>query len=223
MDWRWDFTFETVLPRILPGLWVTVEVTVLSFLLSLVLGLGLMIARRSRLRLVALAAGEFIEIMRGLPLVVVIFFLFFLLPEIDIFLAPVWSGILAMGIYNAAPAAEILRGGLQAVPKGQWEAAHVLNYPPYRTWRNVILPQAIRPVVPGLGNLLILAFKETPLLSFVAVPEMLDAARRIASETYRFTEPLTVVGILFLILSLVSALLIRLVERHMLTETRHET
>ncbi|MCE8515285.1 ectoine/hydroxyectoine ABC transporter permease subunit EhuD [Ruegeria pomeroyi] len=221
MDWRWDFTFETVLPRILPGLWVTIEVTFLSFALSLALGLALMIAKRSRIRLLSFFATEFIEFMRGMPLVVVIFFLFFLLPEVNIFLAPFWTGVLAMGIYNAAPAAEIMRGGLQAVPKGQWEAAHVLNYSTYRTWRNVILPQAIGPVVPGLGNLLILAFKETPLLSFVAVPEMLDAAKRITSETYRFTEPLTVVGILFLILSLGSAMLIRLVERHMLKENRH--
>lgn len=216
MDWRWDFTFETVLPRILPGLWVTIEVTLLSFALSLVLGLWLMIARRSRLWIVSVLAGEFIEFMRGMPLVVVIFFLFFVLPEVNIFLAPFWTGVLAMGIYNAAPTAEILRGGLQAVPRGQWEAAHVLNYPIYQTWRSIILPQAIGPVIPGLGNLLILAFKEAPLLSFVAVPEMLDAAKRITSETYRFTEPLTVVGILFLILSLGSALLISLVERRIL-------
>lgn len=222
MDWRWDFTFETVLPRILPGLWVTIEVTFLSFALSLVLGLVLMIAKRSRIRTLSFVAGEFIEFMRGMPLLVVIFFLFFLLPEVNVFLAPFWTGVLAMGVYNAAPAAEIMRGGLQAVPKGQWEAAHVLNYSTVQTWRNVILPQAIGPVVPGLGNLLILAFKETPLLSFVAVPEMLDAAKRITSETYRFTEPLTVVGILFLILSLGSAMLIRLVERHMLTETCHD-
>lgn len=221
MDWRWDFTFETVLPRVLPGLWITIEVTFLSFALSLVLGLILMIARRSRIRAVSLVAGEFIEFMRGMPLLVVIFFLFFLLPEVNVFLAPFWTGVLAMGLYNAAPAAEIMRGGLQAVPKGQWEAAHVLNYSKVRTWRNVILPQAVGPVVPGLGNLLILAFKETPLLSFVAVPEMLDAAKRITSETYRFTEPLTVVGILFLILSLGSAVLIRLVERYMLMENGH--
>ncbi|NVK30935.1 MAG: ectoine/hydroxyectoine ABC transporter permease subunit EhuD [Gammaproteobacteria bacterium] len=221
MDWRWDFTFDTVMPRILPGLWVTIEVTFLSFALSLFLGLFLMIAKRSKIRALSLIAGEFIEFMRGMPLLVVIFFLFFMLPEVDIFLAPFWTGVLAMGIYNAAPAAEIMRGGLQAVPKGQWEAAHVLNYSTFRTWRHIILPQAIGPVVPGLGNLLILAFKETPLLSFVAVPEMLDAAKRITSETYRFTEPLTVVGILFLILSLGSALLIRLVERHMLREYHH--
>lgn len=221
MDWRWDFTFQTVLPRILPGLWVTIEVTFLSFALSMALGLVLMIARRSEIRALSFVAGEFIEFMRGMPLLVVIFFLFFLLPEVNVFLAPFWTGVLAMGIYNAAPAAEIMRGGLHAVPKGQWEAAHVLNYSTVRTWRNVILPQAVGPVVPGLGNLLILAFKETPLLSFVAVPEMLDAAKRITSETYRFTEPLTVVGILFLILSLGSAVLIRLVERRMLTENRH--
>lgn len=221
MDWRWDFTFETVLPRILPGLWVTVEVTFLAFVLSLVLGLVLMMARRASNPLLSFVAGEFIEFMRGMPLVVVIFFLFFVLPEINIYLAPFWTGVLAMGIYNSAPAAEIIRGGVQAVPKGQWEAAHVLNFSTYRTWRNVVLPQAVGPVAPSLGNLLIVTFKEAPLLSFVAVPEMLDAAKRIASETYRFTEPLTVVGILFLVLSLGSALLIRLVERHMLMGTRH--
>lgn len=221
MDWRWDFTFETVIPRILPGLWVTVEVTVLSFFLALFLGLFLMLAKRSTISSLAFLAAEFIEFMRGMPLVVVIFFLFFVLPMAGIYLPPIWTGVLAMGVYNSAPAAEILRGGLQAVPKGQWEAAHVLNYPPYQAFRRIILPQAVGPVIPGLGNLLILAFKETPLLSFVAIPEMLDTAKRIASETYRFTEPLTVVGVLFLILSLVSAVLIKIVERRMIPEMRH--
>jgi len=221
MDWRWDFTFDTVLPRILPGLWVTVEVTFLSFFLALFIGLFLMLAKRSRIGPLAFLATEFIEFMRGMPLVVVVFFLFFVLPMAGLYLPPVWTGVLAMGVYNSAPAAEILRGGLQAVPKGQWEAAHVLNYSTYQAYRRIILPQAIGPVVPGLGNLLILAFKETPLLSFVAIPEMLDTAKRIASETYRFTEPLTVVGVLFLILSLVSAILIKLVEHHMVRESHH--
>lgn len=220
MDWGWNFTFQTVLPQVLPGLWITLEVTFLSFVLALVVGLGLMLAKRSDVRLVSLIATEQIEFMRGIPLVVVIFFLFFVLPTAGIYLPPVGTGVLAMGLYNAAPVAEIMRGGLQAVPRGQWEAAQALNYPLWRKYRHVILPQAIAPVVPGLGNLLIMAFKETPLLSFVAVPEMLDAAKRIASETYRFTEPLTVVGLLFLILSLGSALLVRLIERAMTKERR---
>ena len=213
MDWRWDFTFETVLPRLWEAAGITVYATVVSFLLALIGGLVLMLLKRSRNRVVATVVGEFIELIRATPLLVQIFFLFFLLPEIGITLPPLTSGILAIALYNSTLCAEVYRAGLQAVPRGQWEAALALNLSPVRTFRRIILPQSLPPVIPALGNYLIAIFKETPLLSFVAVSEMMHAAKLIGSEYYRFTEAVTVAGVFFLVMSLISAQGVRAVER----------
>lgn len=212
MNWDWQFTFEVVVPRLLDAVDITIQATVLSFLLAIVLGLPLMLMRTSRIRWIAIPTGEFIEFIRATPLLVQIFFLFFVLPEIGITLPPLMTGILAIGLYNSALCSEVFRAGLQAVPRGQWEAATALNLSTYRTYRDIIIPQSLPPIVPALGNYLIIIFKETPLLSFVAVGELMQAAKLIGAEYYKFTEAVTIAGVFFLILSLVSAYLVRLVE-----------
>ena len=212
MNWDWQFTFEVVIPKLLPVVPITIQATVLSFLLALVLGLFLMLLRTSRFRLIAVPAGELIEFIRGTPLLVQLFFLFFLLPEVGITLPPLTTGILGIGIYNAALCAEVYRAGIQAVPAGQWEAAKALNLGTYRTWRDIIIPQSLPPIVPALGNYLIGIFKETPLLSFLAVGELMHASKLIGSEYYRFTEAVTLAGLFFLVMSLIAAVLVRWVE-----------
>jgi polar amino acid transport system permease protein len=99
----------------------------------------------------------------------------------------------------------VYRAGIEAVPRGQWEAAKALNLSPGRTWLRVILPQAIPPIVPAMGNYLVAMFKDTPLLSAITVVELLQQSKMIGSATFRYTEPLTLVGLLFLALSLVAA------------------
>jgi len=212
MDWRWDFTFEVVLPRMWEAAGVTVYATVTSFLLALVGGLILMLLKTHRNRWISQPATEIIEVIRATPLLVQIFFVFFLLPEVGITLSPLTSGILALSIYNSALCAEVYRAGFQAVPKGQWEACIALNLSTYRTFRGIIIPQSLPPIVPALGNYLVAIFKETPLLSFVAVAEVMQIAKLIGSEYYRFTEAVTIAGILFLVMSLVAAVLIRIVD-----------
>lgn len=212
MNWDWQFTFDVVLPKLLPVVPVTIQATVFSFLLALVLGLFLMLLRISRFKLVAAPTGELIELIRGTPLLVQLFFLFFLLPEVGITLPPLTTGILGIGIYNAALCAEVYRAGIQAVPAGQWEAAKALNLGACRTWRDIIIPQSLPPIVPALGNHLIGIFKETPLLSFLAVGELMQASKLIGSEYYRFTEAVTLAGLFFLVMSLVAAVLVRMVE-----------
>ena len=101
------------------------------------------------------------------------------------------------------------------MPKGQWEASIALNLSNWTTFKNVILPQAIPPVVPALGNYLVALFKETPLLSVIAVLELMQTAKILGSETFRYVEPITLVGVFFLVFSLVSAALIRRLERHL--------
>ena len=212
MDWRWDFTFEVVFPRLWEAAGVTLYATVVSFLLALVGGLVLMLLKTSSNRIVVAIVTEFIELIRATPLLVQIFFLFFLMPEIGITLPPLTSGIIAIALYNSTLCAEVYRAGFQAVPRGQWEASTALNLSTFTAYRRIIIPQSLPPIVPALGNYLIAIFKETPLLSFVAVAEIMHASKLIGSEYYRFTEAVTVAGIFFLVMSLVSAQLVRLVE-----------
>ncbi len=215
MDWDWQFTWESVMPNMLAAIDVTVQATIFSFLLAVVLGLPLMLMRTSRYLVLSVVTGEFIEFIRGTPLLVQIFFLFFVLPEFGVTLPPLMTGILAIGIYNAALCSEVFRAGFEAVPKGQWEASKALNLSSAHTLKAIIIPQSLPPIVPALGNYLIVIFKETPLLSFVAVAEIMHVAKTIGVETYRFTEAITVAGILFLALSMISAFFVRLVENYL--------
>ncbi len=215
MDWDWHFTWESVMPNMLAAIDVTIQATVLSFLLAVVLGLPLMLMRTSRYPVLSVVTGEFIEFIRGTPLLVQIFFLFFVLPEFGVTLPPLMTGILAIGIYNAALCSEVFRAGFEAVPKGQWEASKALNLSSAHTLKAIIIPQSLPPIVPALGNYLIVIFKETPLLSFVAVAEIMHVAKTIGVETYRFTEAITVAGVLFLVLSMISAFFVRLVENYL--------
>jgi polar amino acid transport system permease protein len=201
-----------VLPALLRGLWVTVQATVLGFALALPLGLVWTLLRRSRWRLVRAVAGGWVEFVRSTPLLVQLFFLYYVLPKAGLSLSPLVTGVLALGLHYSAYTAEIYRAGLDGVPRGQWEAATALNLTPAQTMRRVILPQAIPPVIPALGNRLIALFKDSPLLLAITVPELLQRAKLIGAETFRYLEPVTLVGVLFLILSLLSAVLVRRLE-----------
>jgi polar amino acid transport system permease protein len=121
---------------------------------------------------------------------------------------------MGLGIYYSAYIAEVYRSGIDAVPKGQWEAAKSLGFSRGQTWFRIILPQAIPPLIPVLGNYLIGMFKETPLLAMITIPELLSAARQVTGMTYRYTEPYTMVALIFLAISYLASLLFRQLERH---------
>ena len=122
------------------------------------------------------------------------------------------AGVLALGIHYGTYCSEVYRAGLANIPRGQWEASTALNLSGYHTFRDVIIPQAIPPIVPALGNYLVALFKETPLLSAIAVLELMQTAKILGSENFRYTEPITLVGLFFLVFSLVTAALIRQFE-----------
>jgi len=208
-DWHYAWV---ILPRLAQGLVVTLEATVLGMAVALTLGLALALARRSRYRVIAWPTGVLVEFVRSTPLLVQIYFLFYVLPDAGVRLSPLATGVLALGLHYAAYCSEVYRAGLESVPKGQWDAAIALNLSRWRTMRDIIIPQAIPPIVPALGNYLVAMFKDTPLLSAITVLEALQAAKLIGAESFRYIEPLTLVGVLFLVLSLVSAVAIRWVE-----------
>ena len=209
--WDWAFTFK-ILPRLLDAAIITIEATLIGFVFAAILGLILALLRRSRNRLVSMPVAGLVEFVRSTPLLVQIYFLFFVLPEFGVVLPAMVAGLLGLGLHFSTYCSEVYRAGLDGIPRGQWEASIALNLSPYRTYRDIIVPQAIPPVVPALGNYLIAMFKETPLLSAIAVVEMMQEAKIIGSETFRYTEPMTLVGVFFLVLSLVSMVGIRRVE-----------
>jgi polar amino acid transport system permease protein len=211
MLWDWDYTFE-ILPVLAEASIITIEATLLSFLLALLLGLVLAVLRFAGPPSVALVASGVVELVRSTPLLIQIFFIYFVLPEIGITLDALTAGVLALGLHYGTYCSEVYRAGLENVPRGQWEASTALNLTTFHTFRDVILPQAIPPVVPALGNYLVALFKETPLLSAIAVLELMQTAKILGSETFRYTEPITLVGLFFLVFSLIAAGLVRLVE-----------
>ncbi|WFU49988.1 ectoine/hydroxyectoine ABC transporter permease subunit EhuD [Sinorhizobium terangae] len=208
--WDWTFTFE-ILPVLARAAIMTVEATALGFVIAATLGLVL-----ASIRLAFPAAGVvvtvLVELIRSTPLLIQIFFLYFVLPKAGFVLDAFTAGVAAIGIHYAAYCSEVYRAGFENVPRGQWEASIALNLSPWNTFKDIILPQALPPVVPALGNYLIALFKETPLLSAIAVLELMQTAKNIGSETFRYTEPVTLVGVFFLVMSLVSAGMVRMLE-----------
>ena len=217
--WDWEYTWE-ILPILAEASLITLQATVLGFLMALVLGLILAILRMMAPKPVRYLVAGFIEFVRSTPLLIQIFFLYYVLPQVGLTMGAMLTGVIALGVHYGAYCSEVYRAGLEGVPKGQWEASTALNLPMSVTFRNVILPQAIPPIVPALGNYLVALFKETPLLSAIAVLELMQTAKILGSETFKYVEPITMVGLFFLCFSLVSAYIIRRFERRLNRQVR---
>jgi len=207
----WVYLWE-ILPPLLGATLVTVRIAVLGFLLAFVLGLVFAILRLSHRRHASTAVFLFTEGVRLTPLLVQLFFAFYVLPELGVMLPAEPTGILVIGIHYSAYTAEVFRSGILAVPVGQWEAARAFCLPSRILWAKVILPQAVRPMIPALGNYLIQLFKEVPLLSTITVYELLNTANLIAGQTFRYFEVLTVVALIFFLVSYPSSLIFRRME-----------
>jgi polar amino acid transport system permease protein len=212
--WNWEFA-ASCLPIILNALWATVSATVVAFMIAMIAGLVLAILRRSKIKLISWTVIGFIEFIRGTPLLVQLFFIFYVLPSFGITLTTFTAGVIGLGIHYSTFCSEIYRSGIDSVPKGQWEASTALNFTPTQKWLKIILPQAIPPIIPMLGNYLVVMFKEVPILSAIAYVDMLQTAKIIGSTTFRYLEPITIVGLLFLILSIFSSMLVRRLERRL--------
>ena len=211
MFWDWSFAWE-ILPLLAEASVVTLEATILGFAIAAVLGLAFAIGRMYGPPWLSVPLTGLIEFIRSTPLLIQIFFIYFVFPEFGLVLEAMTAGILALGLHYATYASEVYRAGLANIQRGQWEASIALNLTPYHTFRDVIIPQAIPPVVPALGNYLVALFKDTPLLSAIGVLELMQTAKIIGSDTFRYVEPITMVGAIFLIFSLIAAALIRIVE-----------
>ncbi|CAL9424234.1 ectoine/hydroxyectoine ABC transporter permease subunit EhuD [Streptomyces sp. enrichment culture] len=214
MTWDWSAVAD-FLPSFADGLLVTLQVLVLGSLISFTLGLVWAAGLRGRSRLVRWPVTAFTEFVRTTPLLVQLFFLYFVLPEWGVQFSALTTGTLAIGLHYSTYTAQVYKAGIDAVPAGQWEAARALSLPAHRTWSAVILPQAVRRVAPALGNYVIAMLKDTPLLAGISVLEMLQRARLESAETFQYTEPLTVVGVAFILIAYPASLLVRTLERRL--------
>ena len=208
-----DWTFAwTIMPHLLAASMITLQATVASFAVAAIIGLLMAICRRSRSRVVQWPLVGVMEFIRSTPLLVQLYCFYFLLPLAGITFSPFTTGVIGLGLHYSCYMAEVYRAGLESVPKGQWEAALALNYGRIEMFRRVILPQAIPPVIPALGNYLIAMFKDTPMLAAITVVELMQTANLIASEKFLYVEPMSIAGLLFLAISLVAAYFLRRLE-----------
>ena len=212
MFWDWAFAFE-ILPLLARASLVTLQATFLGFIIAAILGLAFAIGRMYGPPWLSVPLAGLIEFIRSTPLLIQIFFIYFVFPEFGVVLGAMTAGVLALGIHYATYCSEVYRAGINAVPKGQWEAATSLNFSAQRVWAGIILPQAIPPMIPAFGNYLVAMFKETAQLSAITVVELLLSARIAGTENFRFLEPITIAGLLYFAVSYPSSLVVQQLEK----------
>ena len=200
-----------------PDLWAGVQLTVFltcgSMALALVLGLLLALARISPSRVRSLPAILFVELIRGSPLLLQLFYIYYVLPLIGIRLTPIQAGLAGLSINYGAYLSEVFRAGIAAVDRGQWEAAGALGLRRGGIMRLVVLPQAIRIVVPPVGNYFVSLFKDTALVSTISIAELMFRGQLIAADTFKYMRIYTVVFAIYLVISVPASLAVRYLER----------
>jgi polar amino acid transport system permease protein len=201
---------------LLQGAKLTVLLTVVSMAIGLVLALPIALARLDQKRTLAYRAATFLlETIRGTPLILQLYYLFYVLPLIGIRLDPIPTGIIGLGISNSCYLSEVYRAGIEAIPRAQWEAAAALGLQRKITLWKIIFPQAIRIVIPPIGNHFIALFKDTALVSTISVQELMFSGRLLASANFRYFDVYTLVGIIYLMVCYPSARSVRWLERKM--------
>ncbi|MGW2698602.1 ectoine/hydroxyectoine ABC transporter permease subunit EhuD [Streptomyces sp. NPDC001340] len=212
MNYSWDWgAVRDSLPLLWDGFLTTLLATVLGTLVAAVLGLVVAVAGRAPTRLVTVPVRVVTEFVRSTPLLVQLVGAYAVFNTVQ----PLTIGIAVLGIHYAAYLSEVYRAGIDGVPKGQWEACRALSLPPRRTWQAVILPQAVRSVLPALGNYAVSMFKETPFLAVITVTEMVAEAREYGADHFTYAETFTLAGLIFLAASYPTSLLMRKLEQRL--------
>jgi polar amino acid transport system permease protein len=204
--------FEQVMPFLLEGALVTVQLSVTSMALGLVLGLIAAVGRLSRSRLPRLLATIYVEVIRGTPLLVQLFIVYYGLPSYGVRLDPFMAGFLTLGIHYGAYLSEVYRAGILSIDRGQWEAAASIGMGRGAVLREIILPQAVRTILPPVGNYFISMLKDSALTATISVNELLRAGQLRVAITFRAMDIYLMVAAIYLALSYPISLLIRRLE-----------
>lgn len=209
--------FIKYLPYYLPAAWLTLVVSLLGILIGLVLGLLTAFLRISENRLIQLPARIYIYLIRGTPLLLQILFIYFGLRGL-LQLEAFTSAIIALGVHNGAYLAEIFRGSIQSIDRGQMEAARSLGMTYPRAMIRIILPQALRRSLPPLGNQFIIALKDSSLASAITINELLLKAQQLAAANYLYMEMLTIAALFYLAYTTLFTLLVNRWEKRLSTD-----
>lgn len=209
LEWSWSSAAD-VLPLLLEAfVKVTLILTVVGSLIAAVLGLVWAFLIRELPRPVSAVLAWLVGVVRSTPLPLQAFFIYYVFPSLDL----LTIGIIVLGLHYSTYMAESYRGGIESIRSGQWEAATALSLSTVRTWRAVILPQALRATLPSLGNWAIAMFKDTPFLIVIGVGEMVTAAREYGAVQFTYVEAMTLAGFIFLAASYPTAILMRKLEK----------
>lgn len=212
------FNFEllwTNFPYLVNGAVISLQVTVFSIIFGIVLGLFVALGRLSSVRIVRFVCAAFVEFIRGTPLLVQIYIVYFALPQLGIQLDPIPAGVLAIGINSGAYNSEIFRGGIQSIDKGQTEAAKSQGMSYWQTMRYIILPQALRRIIPPLGNEFVTLIKDSSLVSIMSVHELTFRAKLVAARTYNYFTMYIGTAIIYFVMTFITSKLLGLVERRL--------
>ena len=206
--------YQRILLFLPDGIVKTFEVTLLSIACALVVGLITGIGRISRIAILNRIATIYVEVIRGIPLLVQIFYIYYALGKI-VQVPDILAAVIAMTVCYGAYLGEIFRAGIQSIHRGQMEAAIALGLTRGQALRHVILPQTVRVVLPPLGNEFIALLKDSSLVSILAVSDLLRRGREFASKTFYYFEALTVVALVYLVMTLFFSRLVALMEERM--------
>ncbi|MEJ7629600.1 MAG: ectoine/hydroxyectoine ABC transporter permease subunit EhuD [Nocardioidaceae bacterium] len=212
MDWNNDFAIK-ILPKLLDGLWGTVKLTMLSMIIALVVGLLVAVIRYLKIPVISGILTFYVLFVRGTPLLVQAYAAFFILPSYGITLSAFKTAVIVLGLNYSAYTAEVYRSGIEGLPAGQWEAATALSLPTRRTWSKIVLPQSVKTIIPVLGNYWIQMFKDSAILSAITYTELMLAAKSIGSSDFRYLEPFTIAGLMYLVVSYAASLIVKATER----------
>jgi len=200
-------------PILMNGVALTIVVTIGSLLLSTVLGLVWAMMRVSGIGALAGLSASLINVIRGIPIIVLLFYLYFVMPDLGVTLSALQAAILGLGIAYSAYQAENFRAGIEAIDKGQIEAAQTIGMGWWLTMRRVVLPQAVRIVLPPYGNVMIMMLKDSSQASTITVAELALQGKLIASSTFKNTSVFTLVALMYLTMSIPLILLVRHFEK----------
>jgi aspartate/glutamate/glutamine transport system permease protein len=217
-----DYPFKVVVdywPQLASGLGVTLQVSLLSLALSIVVGAVLGVLRVAPLGILRRASGVYVEFFRNVPPLIHLFFIFFALPRAGVVLSPFVSGIVGLTVYHAAFVAEILRAGINAVGRPQLEGARALGLSYVRAMRYVVLPQAGALVLPPLGNLFVSLIKTSSLVAAISTPDLMFQAEILNEQTYRTFEVFTFAGLVYLALTYTLGSVLHHLERRLARRT----
>ncbi|WP_232217790.1 amino acid ABC transporter permease [Virgibacillus sp. SK37] len=198
----------------LNGLWITFKLSLASLVIAFFIGLFFAVLKISNIRVLEWIADAYIWIVRGTPLIVQIFILFYGLT--DILLIPMfWAGVAGLAFHSGAYIAEIIRGAIQSIEKGQREAGRSLGMSPSLTMRRIILPQAFRRAVPSLGNQFIIGIKDSSLVSFIGMQDLFGVASTMGSNSFDYLTYFFTVAVYYLFIVLVLTILVNRIEKRL--------